>query len=227
MIVWRELVANSNETLNEFVKRLSHNLDQVSNVLVDLQAFHLYGSYEKSLKFATENSIVERNRLLVREYAIALESLQQLPKDWSSIAMVIASAPELNVAPKTLLRFCELAFAQDQESISAQQALAWTLYRNAEWTECIPILDTEVLRREPCNLYVLAMAQYQLGDKSKANQMWQEAELLKESQAKSTESVAPNFVDAQKIKRVALPRLQWEAKTLLGGASEHSRQKSK
>ena len=71
------------------------------------------------------------------------------------------------------------------------------------------------------------MARYQLGDKLQADQTLQEAELLKESQAKDTEGDVPNFMDAKKIKKVALPRLQWEAKTLLGGASEHSRQKSK
>ena len=63
---------------------------------------------------------------------------------------------------------------------------------------------------------MLAMAQYQLGDKAQALQTWQEAESLKESQEKSPLSAPIGFADAKKIKRVALLRLQWEAKTLLG-----------
>ena len=129
--------------------------------------------------------------------------------------MVITSVSELNVAPETFLQFCELAIAADPNNLSAQQALAWTLYRNAEWSECVRLLEVEVLRLEPCNLYMLAMAQYQLGNKAKSLQTWQEAEQLRESQKKSSQSTPTSFADAKTIKEVALPRLQWEAKTLL------------
>jgi len=60
------------------------------------------------------------------------------------------------------------------------------------------------------------MAQFQLRNQSQALLAFQEAELLKESQEKSPQSEPTIFADAKKIKGVALPRLQWEAKTLLG-----------
>jgi len=213
---WAKMIATSTAPLDEFAVRLRKNLDQVFQSLVDSDTFYRHASLEKSLKFAIENSLVERNEQLVREYASSIESAQQLPKDWSSIAMVVTSASELNVAPETFLKFCELAIAEDRDNVSSQQALAWTLYRNAKWTECVRILDVEGLRREPCNLYVLAMAQFQLRNQSQALLTFQEAELLKESQEKSPQSEPTIFADAKKIKGVALPRLQWEAKTLLG-----------
>ena len=121
---------SSDSPLKEIVPLLGNNAYCLRPSVVSRDNSYLFPSHEKSLQFVIENSIVERNILLLSQYAAAIHATQQVPKEWSRIAMVLASSPELSVAPKTFLQFCKLAHAEAASDVSAQQALAWTLFRN-------------------------------------------------------------------------------------------------
>ena len=108
------------------------------------------------------------------------------------------------------MKFCELAISEAPSDVPTQQAWAWASYRNGRWNECIAILDSDILRLDPCNGYVLAMAYYHSGDQAKAAQMLQETELLEGSTGKPTRSIE-------------LPRLKWEARGLLKINSSENR----
>lgn len=138
-----------------------------------------------------------------------------LPDIWPSVMLTMASAKEFSLSAERQLELCKRGWQQSPDAPLASQAYAWTLFRNAQWQECVEMLRKEPSTNDDENGFVFAMALWHLGQKEQAEATLDTTSQWLEENREQLETRRDAKPWVQQLNSETLARLKQEAEQLI------------
>jgi serine/threonine protein kinase len=202
-VTWLQSQESSVEVWRELLTRIDEK-----------DEWQLHGRQPTLDNFSNDSSLQTR-ALLLDAFVDKFVDTTPLPDIWPSVMLTVASAKEFSLSAERQLELCDLGWQQSPNAPLASQAYAWTLFRNAQWQECVDMLQKEPESNNDENGFILAMALWHLDRKEQAEATLDAAsQWLNENQEQlETRREAKPMV--QQPNSETLARLKQEAEQLI------------